>query len=452
MAFTPHQLVSQLKVAVAAGQSLRAPQNEGLGRIPNPGKDPLGFVLQIAGLLFGADFLETRLNKLLRTLAGTPDQPGELETLLKGSLYQACVAGLGDEAIPADFATTGYQLPVRLLDLFDLFRVEPASPTGQLVHTKVEKALIENVLRRPGISQRLPDLPYLSFTADTAGEVVLVKFDAAAGPSPAPARLVDLFAEIIYAPTFRLLDPGRLALDVLDVALGVSAAKRTARSEIRQQLVAGLATAFTAEVVSEDVLQFSAPALVAAEQRAADARQGYQLTLGCGPEYRPVPAEAITVPSQPGGNEPNLELAYRTVSVQYLKEGEAPSTSGPVRDAFSGQLLRAMVLVILRNTVLAPRVWSLLLLSRIFRVGYPQTRYNRFISASLNEVEFHELLQPTRPLLETITKTASRVAVDFLTDQLLALVKKQVAPLLKRIAGEQLQGHERTLTSLNPFS
>ncbi len=433
---------------MAAGQSLRSDQNPALGRISNPTKDPVGFVLQIAGLLFGAEFLETRLNKLMRTLAGTVDEPGELETLLKGSLYQACVAGLGQEPIPTAFATTGYQLPVRLLDLFDLFRVEPGTPAGSVVHTKVEKAIIENVLRRPGISQRLPDLPYLSFTSDPAGEVVLVKFDSAAGPAPAPTTLVDLFAEIIYSPSFRLLDPGRLALDALDVALGVTARARTERSETRQQLLAGITTALTAEIVREDVLQFSAPALVEAQQRTSDARQGFKLTLGCGPEYRVLPVEDLlaAVP----GPEPDLELAYRTVSVSHLQQTGQAGVGAPVRDAFSGQVLRALILVILRNTVLAPRVWTLLLLSRIFRVGYPETRYNRFISASLNEVDFHELLEPTRPLLETLTKTVTRVALDFLTAQLLGQVRKLVAPMLKRVVGEQAQAYERLLTSLLP--
>ena len=451
------QLVGQLQAMMAVSESADDPPAgnlslTGVAAIANPTQDPLGFTLQIGSLLFGPSFVEDKLNGLLRKLAGTADKPGALETQLKDGLYRMCVSGLGDQLIPPAFATEGYVLPVRLLDLFDVLRIEPASEEGRVAQSDFERALILNVLRRPGVAYQLPDLPYLSLRTDAAGQTVTIRFNAAGGTSPAPTRLVDLFADLIYHPKFRLLDPARISLDVLDLVLGISARVRSSRALEREHWLGQVVGTLSSETQSETLFDFSAPALV--QVRAAVSRQqaGISVDTGCEPEARTIPAASVVVPLVVGTAEPDLALAYHQLLNTHLVSSTSPGAAvdTPLRDSLSRGLAKALVLVLARNTVLAPRVWTLLMLSRLFRVGYQPTELAKYVSSGVNEADFKGLLTEVRPLIETSVKLLIKAGVIYLSDALLKKLRRFLAPLIRRIAGEQGAAYLAVLDSLLP--
>lgn len=454
----PNAILKQLQTVVSSASSVEPEayaQAVGLPRaLSDPLSDPMGFVLQIAALLFGVDFIETKLNGLLRELTGTADQPGELEATMKKALYRMCVEGLGDRPIPPGLTAPGYSIPVRLLDLFELFRIEPASEEGRVAHSKFEKAIIENVLRRPGIAYRVPEYPYLSFASDAAGQMVRITFDPTNGRQPAPTRLVDLFGDIIFDVDFRLFDPTRIAMDVLDVVLGITGRKRSLKALEREAWLNQVVSTLSAETTSEELFDFSAPALAQVRATVAQQREGYALESGCEPESRQIPASAVVVPTVPGSREPNLELAYQQLISSHLVTSGSPGAGAetPVRDKVSTGLAKALVLVLARNTVLAPRVWTLLMLSRLLRGKVGTGEYERYVASGVNEVDFKGLVTGVRPLLEEAVKVVVRTGVKYLSVKVLAQLRKLLRPLLQRVLKEQASSYIAVVESLLPFA
>lgn len=459
------QLLGQVQNTVAVAQTVGQsddPVGAGAGfagiprALSNPTKDPFGFVLQVGALLFGAEFLENQLNGLLRNMAGTSREPGKLELFLKDELYRMCVSGLGERAIPAEFANPGYTVPVRLLDLFELFRLEPASDEGKVAQSGFERAVVENVLRRPGIAFRLPDIPYLNFSTDITGQAVTIRFVAGAGPSPAPTRLVDLFGDIIYSPDFRLLDPARISLDILDVVLGVSAKFRAARALEREEWLSQVVENLSSETVAETLFDFSPPALAAARAKVTSRQAGVNIGASCGPVVGvQIPPGQVVVPLVSNTGEPDLQLAYHQLSNTYLSPSGASASGGtpeaPVRDALTKGLAKALILVLARNTVFAPRVWSLLVLGRLIRGGYSTSDLNRYLSRGINEADFKDLVTGVRPLLEATVKVLIRAGVDYLAPKLVKKLLKLLRPLLKKVAREKTAAYEAILESLVPL-
>jgi hypothetical protein len=440
----------QLQAALSTSQATQTldPANLLPRGLSNPGRDPLGFTLQVAGLLFGSDFIEANLNGLVRQLCGDQQQPGPLEVLVKGDLYRLCVSGLGGKPIPAQFSGAGYVLPTKLVDLFELLGVEPGTPEGPFAQGKLVRAIVENILRRPGVRTRLPDIPYLSLEASGDGLTVTVRFDPSLGPQPAPATCVDLLAEMIYHPDFRLLDPGRVLLDVLDVILGITAERRGRAGLEREELLADMLPDLVAEVNSETLRDFDAPALVAASQRVTERRTGLPVASDCQPRTQRVnPAQ---VPLVEGPSGPDWEATYRELIETTLRvEGEPGSAgSDALRDSLSSGLVRRLVLVLLRNTVLAPGPWLLILVSRILTYGYPATGYDKWISRGIASTDWTQLLRPTRPLLATVTRALTKTAVDYLTERLLIRLERELGGLLKKVAAERTQAYQTILESL----
>jgi hypothetical protein len=451
-------LLTQLQATVAVSGAIDSASNLA-GSLPtglpnglsNPAKDPFGFVLQVGTLLFGAEFLETKLNGLLRKLTGTVNEPGSLETLLKEQLYRMCVSGLGEQSIPSAFASTGYTFPVRLLDLFELFRLEPASDEGRVAQSAFEQALVTNVLRRPGTAYHLPDIPYLTFRSDASAQSVTITYEPTLGPQPAPTRLVDLFADVIFESSFRLLDPARIALDILDVVLGTTARARAPKALEREQWLGQVVDNLSAETTSETLFDFSAPALAQLRTRVVERTQGVALDQGCdGPQGVQIPAQSLVVPVVGGTVEPDLYLAYQTLTTTHLTLSSTPGAKAeaPVRDALTTGLAKALVLILARNTVLAPRVWSLLVLSKAIQGGYSASELNRYLSKGINEVDFSALLTGVRPLLEAAVQAIVSAGVAYMGDQLLKKLEAVLRPLLLNIASEQQAAAEAVLSGL----
>jgi hypothetical protein len=452
------QLLSQLQNLVAVAQATDTSANtlpKGLPRaLSSPKQDPMGFLLQVAAMLFGAGFLESKLNTLLRKLAGTGQEPSALEGYLKDALYRLCVAGFGEQLIPAAFSSPGYTLPVRLLDLFELLRLDPASEAGRVALPPLVRDFITLVVRQPGVAHTFAQWPYLRVTGDLTGQSVTFTFAPANGPQPAPTRLVDLFADIIYSPEFRLLDPTRLALDVLDWVLGVTADTQSPKGQERAQWLSQVVDTLSGEEEPEALFDFSTPALAASRAAVASRQGGLTLESGCEPENRLIPAAAVRVPSVAGTVEPDLALAYTTLLADHLTTSDAPQAApeAPVRDAVSTGLAKGLLLLIARDTILTPQVWTLLVLSRLLNGGYSPPDFARYLAQGINAVDFADLLAGVRPLLTTAVQLIVKTAVAYLSGELLKQVQRLLAPLLTRLASEQAAAYIATLESLSPVS
>jgi hypothetical protein len=123
----------------------------------------------------------------------------------------------------------------------------------------------------------------------------------------------------------------------------------------------------------------------------------------------------------------------------------------PLRDALGSGLARALLLVLARNTVLAPRVWTLLTLGRLFRTGYRPLELTKYLSSGVNEVDFQGLVTGVRPLLEEAVQATTRAAVKYLGAALLKKLRRALTPLLRRVAGEQAANYLALMDSLLPL-
>jgi hypothetical protein len=91
----------------------------------------LEYLLDTSVFLLGTGFLTESINKFLTSLLKR-DKDGKIifELQVKQLVFDALTKGLEDKLVPDEFITDGYVLPVPLMDLFDLFKIDPTSPEG----------------------------------------------------------------------------------------------------------------------------------------------------------------------------------------------------------------------------------------------------------------------------------------------------------------------------------
>jgi hypothetical protein len=241
---------------------------------------------------------------------------------------------------------------------------------------------------------------------------------------------------------------------VLDWVLGVTADTQSPKGQERAQWLSQVVDTLSGEEEPEALFDFSTPALAASRAAVASRQGGLTLESGCEPENRLIPAAAVRVPSVAGTVEPDLALAYTTLLADHLTTSDAPQAApeAPVRDAVSTGLAKGLLLLIARDTILTPQVWTLLVLSRLLNGGYSPPDFARYLAQGINAVDFADLLAGVRPLLTTAVQLIVKTAVAYLSGELLKQVQRLLAPLLTRLASEQAAAYIATLESLSPVS
>jgi len=450
--------ITQLKVTTSLGQGLldnnplvSAVRNSGGLKSLNPkNRDVVEFILDIMTLIFGPDFLQKSVNGLMKKVF-KKSSAGKmvLEEKLKLKLLDALCGKDGDLLLPSDFYTTGYSVPVKALDLFDLFKMNPGNPAEAKLlggATGFEASFLRLVLQNVN-AQSTPvnfnSLPNISFGYLLAGNAVNMK-SAVASNFPG-VTIEEFYRSILYAPGFKLLNSDAIAMEVLDLVMGYLSPRRTSRGLGNEELLRDLVDKISNEDKVETVFTFNPKSLDDIQNRVKLRKAGgYTLDLGCNITNIKVAEEEVM--SKLTGQADFANMFTSIMETQLAADGT--TLTGPIRDNFQRSLIKSIVVILLKHTLLNPRVWTLFVLSKIFQVGYPKSKYNEQISTGLNvAVDLHSQLGNRQELVKSMTETVRNVAIEYLTEKVTKAIIKVLAPVQLEIAKEQVESYSKIMAS-----
>lgn len=448
--------ITQLKVTTSLGDGLLT-NNTQVNNIRNSGglkslnpknKDVVEYIVDLMSLLFGPEFLQKSVKGVMKKVFNR-DNNGKMviEEQFKRQLLGALCGNDGDQPLPEDFVITGYPVPVKSLDLFDLFKLNPTDiASGKVVgnENSFERNFLSNVLQAT-TTQNTPltfdSLPNIGFAYTISANVVTMTADT---DLPNTTTIESFFRTILYAPGFKLFNPEAIAMETLDVVLGYMSAKRTARALANEELLRDIVDKIGNEEPTETVYTFNAKSLEDVYQRAVLRKAGgYTLDLGCNITNVSVSEEVITNQVE---NQNDFSTMFTSALTAQLDADAIPLTD-PIRQNFQRNLLKALVLVLLKHTILSPRIWTLFILSRIFQVGYPKSKYTEQISTGINRVDIHEILKGRQDLVTNLTKSVRKTVIEYLSQYLIKEIMKRIVPLQAQMAKEQLEAYTKILAS-----
>lgn len=141
------KILTQISVFGSMGKKVEPPdQNSTLPSINNK-NEPIPFMLDTLTVMTGSQALEKGTGQVMT------DFVRKSEPTLKTSLTQQTKTFNSDKQLSSTFATTGYAMPVKQIDLHGKLKTDPNSQTGSLLYgdnsNNFDKAMY-NALQSPG--------------------------------------------------------------------------------------------------------------------------------------------------------------------------------------------------------------------------------------------------------------------------------------------------------------
>lgn len=450
-------LITQLKVSTSLGDGLLTDKTHvdnlrnggGLLSLNVKNKDVIEYIIDLMTIIFGPDFLEKSVKKVMKKVFKRgEDGVMLLEEQLKHSLLDALCGNDGDNPLPDDFLTgDGYAVPVKSLDLFDLFKLNIGNPSDSRLlggANSFEATFMQKVLQqtqpRPSTFTTLLNI---SFEFTLLANTVTLK--GALPTDNPPATIEDFYRSILFAPGFRLLDANAIAMEVLDVMLGYLSSHRTVRALANESALESLVNKFGNEEETETVFTFNPKSLEDINAKAKLRKKGgYNLDLGCSLENVLVSEEAVL--SQIDNQLDFGGMFTSVLEAQLTADGT--TLTAPIKQNFQRGLMKALVMVLLKHTLLSPRIWTLFVLSKIFQVGYPKSKYGELVSSGLNQAaDIPELLKHRQDIVKTLVAKVRNVLIEYLSSFLIKEVMVSVIKLKESQMKEHLDSYTKIMAS-----
>lgn len=405
----------------------------------------LEYLLDTSVFLLGTGFLTESINKFLTSLLKR-DKDGKIifELKVKTLLSNALVKGLEGKLIPDEFITDGYVLPVSLIDLFDLFKIDPTSPEGTTFYGRngFNRNFFQNVLQSSASTSylALSEMPGVLFQYNLILNTVTIKGD----PSISGKTIKEVIEGIILSDEFVLIDTSRLIADVLNTLYNFLSGNKTARALRNEEMLDAVIAKISQEMVTERVYSFTNEEKDKINATVVRRRQGgYILDSACELQTVVIDPAAINTAVNP---ENYTEFLMNLLDVHLKVNGVDKNEA--IVDNYSKGLMKAFLLTLIHHTLLSPSVWTLFLITRIFRVGYPQTGYNDLIATGLGNIDIGDLIKDHSNIFDKLSKRLQESILDYFMDILLKALLQKLTPFLIKIGKEKAENYLYIIESL----
>jgi hypothetical protein len=462
-----HDLINKLKIAISMSSSIdwekeaKAMFNGGMDSL-NTAKegakdDALGFIVDLVVSLIGTSFLNECVDKTFKSLL-KPKNGGKssLEEALQKQLKEIVRSKDKQAKVPTGFytpdATGGYDIPVQVLDLFDMFKVSPATPEGKILYGDDQASFVNQFMGsvlQTNTAQSISSLPNTTFKFNSATKTVLVK--GVYGSSPEPHTINDFFDVIFDDPNFKLIDNKKLMADIVDAILSVLAKQKTKAGLKVEELVGSIVDRVSVDETTSDEAEsyykFSPEWYEQITQQSEEKKKGvYKLHNSCEVtevEFTIEELEGVVLALQNGGGLESLD-----VLVSGKVNADGGTFTPAANESMKRGILKAIITAILKNTLLSPRIWLIILLSTAFKRGYSQSELKKFIINTLGEVDVVALINEHKDSITIITKIVKTALLNILINLVIKQIIKMITPWLIERQTEALVQYKNLMLSL----
>jgi hypothetical protein len=426
-----------------------------LQSIQEGNNNPVDFLVDITITMLGTEKLEEIVNKICKKMLKKDDQlntkgsnnEGNLsfEERIKEMLYMSLRVKDDNLPMPIDFITTGYRIPVKAIDLFDLYKTNPSSTMGQLTYgtdiNNFNYKLQSNVLMNPlatSQAQRV-GISGVTFQSDNTGLFLDIKADSFITDK---TTVNNFFYDIIYDNKFELFDTKKIMADLIDEIYNFLSKTKTKGSLQMEEIIKSIVDNISNEKEIDTVFDFNPDTLTKIEDRINKRKNGsYLVDLGCNPTDIELDMAFIDEMLNP-------ETFSTSILSPISKSGNDPSNQALKENIHRG-IIKAMLFVLLKNTLFSPRLWTLFIISSIVKTGYSESIYYRMMTESIPQQQFvFSMLKDKNKLIQFIGNEILKLLCDYLLEIVIKEITKLVTGMMAEVCKEKVAQVKDLLISL----
>jgi hypothetical protein len=410
--------------------------------------DPVDFLVDIIITMLGSEKLEQTVTNTVSKLfkkENKQENGKSLEENLKDMLYKSLKVKNDSTLIPAEFITTGYRVPVKAIDLFDIYKINPTTTTGKLIYgtdiNNFNYTFQKNVLMNSSNTNEAKDagINGVVFKSDNTGLLVDILGKATI---PSDTTINTFFHEIIMDEQFKLFDTKKIMTDIVDSIYNFLSKEKTKGSLQMDELIKAMVDNISNEREIDTVFDFNPKMLSEIESNVNKRKNGsYVLDLGCSVSDIQIDLTLIN-------NMLNPETFSNTILNPIAISGNETNNQALKENLHRG-ILKSLLMVILKNTLFSPRLWTLFIVSSIMKTGYKESIYYKMFTESIPQQQFIlSLLKDKNKLIEYVGNELLRALCDYLLTIVIKEVTKLVASTMTEVCKEKVTQIKDLLLSL----
>jgi hypothetical protein len=398
----------------------------------NNSKEIVPFLLDMLTVLVGSEVLKYTTGEVMTDFIRNVE--GDLKTELKKQ-YSTFNS---DQSLPTTFTTTGYDLDMSNVDIFEKLKTDPNTQLGSLLYSNDANSfdnVLYNSLVNAGSPQNFANTVNLTYN-DTLNTVTVT-----AHPSIASDTIGEFTTQ--YIDSLEIINEKQFVSDISNVIFGTVT---TNQNKTEQQAILEEKVNKTIKKIidEEESIAITNDELRDIEQIAKQRIDGVTYAdLGCGqlPNIVTLDCLEALVTGTTGNSDPltvgNAYLNTLTGGFEDTNPEKAEENQETIKDGFFKRLINAIVEVLVSALVLPPQIR---VLNAMFS-GFKNNN-NPELSNPLND------LQNQRVLANCLAKRAKSLINEFLFNLVKKELLKLVIPVTKKILREKINQYVALLRSL----
>jgi hypothetical protein len=463
-------LITKLKIATSMSSSLewereaKAMFNGGMESLNSAKEgakdDALAFLVDLTVSLIGTSFLNECVDKTFKTIfKKKPGGKSKLEELLQDELKKIIRSQNSSALVPAGFYRPdilgGYHVPMQVLDLFDLFKISPATPEGSVLFgsdsTSFPNQIMANVLQT-NTPQTISSLP--NATLEFNAQLKTLQIRGLLPISNEPHTINEFFDTVFNDPSFRLIDEKKVMADIVDAILSVLAKHKTKAALKAEVVLSSIVDRMSVDEETKEKVEsyyrFSPEWYESIINTTEEKKKGkYVLHNSCQIseiEFTLEELKEIALKLETGSS---VDVVEKIISDKIVTDGGVftPAANESLKRGF----LRAIIIAILKNTLFSPRIWLLFLLSTAFKKNYSQDKLQKFVISTSGEIDLINLIKEHQDVVTIITKFTKQALLNVFMNLVIKQIIRMITPWLIERQTEALVQYKNVIKSLSGF-
>ncbi len=423
-------IVNEVGVLTSIGKTAKLPDRNVTYPSVNTKNEPIPFMLDLLTATIGSEALQRATGQVMTKFIR------KAEPDLKTNLKKQSVTFNSDQQLPSSFGTTGYEMPVKKIDLTGKLKNDPNSAAGSLLYQSGTGGFDKqayNAIANPGT-----DVPFgnLSMNYDSLNDKMMVK-------PLNPTQSIGTFVNG-YIDSMKIIDEKEFTTQVMDSIYGTTAkaTKKTVAALTEEEKIRSLIEKL---MESDDIASISDEELEQIMELAKNKFKGVvPVDVGCSIIDSVLLLEDIAalIANNTGSTDPvSVGNAYDTAMQNSF--GRVPSQTNPanknaIRDGFFKRLIKTILNAIVFALTATPQIRVLVAMLN----GFKNNDNATFPANTTDDINSQ------RNFINCLAKSAGGMLNEFIFNLLKVELLKIITPVAIIIVKEKLQAFIRIIQSL----
>lgn len=424
------RIVNEIGVLNSIGKTAELPDQNFTYPSVNTKNEPIPFMLDLLTATVGSEALQRTTGQVMtKFIRG-------VEPDLKNNLKKQSVTFNSDQPLPSVFASSGYQVPMKKIDLTGKLKNDPSSASGSLLYQSGTGGFDKqayNALANPGTDVTFGNM---KMNYDSLTDNMTIK----------PLNASQSIGSFVngYIDGLKIMDEKEFTTHVMDTIYGTTAksTKKTASALTEEEKLLALIEKL---IQGDETATISDAELEQIQQIAKNKLEGVvPVDVGCSIIDSVLLLEDIAelIANNTGSTDPtSVGNAYNNVMENSFGRKQTqtnPANKNAIRDGFFKKLIKTIMSSLVFALTSTPQIRVLMAMLNGFK-------NNNNVSFAPN---ISDDINAQKNFIQCLAKSAGGLLNKFIFDLLKIELIKLITPVAVLIVKEKLQAFIRIIESL----